>query len=287
MEKSYLDSLVGVFGHPVAENPTVIMIEAAFHAARLPNWRYLTIDVPPEKLKDAMEAMKIFGMKGINITLPHEVEVMKYLDEISETAEKIGAVNTVINRDGKLFGENTDGKGFLTALRTDGGVDPKGKRVVVIGAGGAGRAICIELGLAGAAHITVVNRTRERGLELAERIERQTDAKAAFSPLSSGYTLPEDTDILVQATSLGLYPEVTERPCINYDSIRSSMVVCDVIPNPANTPFLQEAAERGAKTLDGLSMLIYQGTIGFNLWTGKEAIIEAMKSALEWEFSAD
>ena len=284
MGKSYLDNLVGVFGHPVAENPAVVMIEAAFHAAGMENWRYLTIEIPPEHLAEAMKAVTALNMKGINLTIPHKVEVIRYLDEISEAAEKIGAVNTVVNRSGKLFGENTDGKGFLESLRKDGGIDPKNKRAVVLGAGGAGRAICIELALAGCRHITVVNRSANRGEELARRIEGKTSARADFVALTPGFAVPENTDIFVQATSIGLYPHTGAKPDIEYDSILPSMTVCDVIPNPPHTEFLTEAEKRGAPTLDGLGMLVYQGTIGFRLWTGKEASVDAMKSALQREF---
>jgi shikimate dehydrogenase len=286
MSRSYLDSLVGVFGHPVAENPTVVMIEAGFRAAGLDTWRYLTIDVPPGRLTEAMAAVKALGFRGINLTIPHKVAVIDCLDELSEAAEKIGAVNTVVNRDGMLFGENTDGKGFLTSLREDAGIGPAGKRVLVFGAGGAARAICVELGLAGAGHITVVNRGLEKAEALAARIEEVTDTKAAAAALLPGFAIPEHTDVVVQATSVGLYPNVDARLDIDYESIRPGMTVCDVIPNPPATPFLAEAAKRGAVTLDGLGMLVYQGVIGFTLWTGSEAPKDAMKDALAREFGA-
>jgi shikimate dehydrogenase len=284
MEKSYLDNLTGVFGHPVAENPTVVMIEAGFKAMGLANWRYLTLDVGPESLKKAMESLKFLGFRGINLTIPHKVEVIQYLDEISEAAEKIGAVNTVVNRNGKLYGENTDGKGFLTGLRKDMGIDPKGKRVTVIGAGGAARAICVELGLAGAETIMIVNRTEKKAADLAERVGRQTSAAAEARELTAGFSIPADTDILVQATSIGLYPDTAGKPDIDYSSVSSNMTVCDVIPNPPNTPFLVEAKQRAAAVIDGLSMLVYQGVIGFKLWTGMEPSVDVMKQALRKEF---
>ncbi len=284
MSKSYLDSLVGVFGHPVAENPTVVMIEAGFRAAGLDAWRYLTIDVPPPRLGEAMASLTALGFRGINLTIPHKSAVMEYLDELSEAAEKIGAVNTVVNRDGMLFGENTDGKGFLTGLKEAAGVDPAGKTVTVIGAGGAAKAICVELGLAGASKITVVNRTAKKAEALALRIEEATVAEADAAELTKGFPVPDGTEILVQATSVGLYPDVDARLDIDYESVGPGMTVCDVIPNPPATPFLAEAAKRGAITLDGLGMLVYQGVIGFTLWTGVDAPKDAMKDALRREF---
>ena len=263
MSKSYLDSLVGVFGHPVAENPTVVMIEAGFRAAGLDRWRYLTIDVPLEKLGQGMDAVRNLGFTGINLTIPHKVEVLQYLDDLSEAAEKIGAVNTVVNREGRLFGENTDGKGFLTGLREDAGIDPEGKRVLVFGAGGAARAICVELGLAGAGHITIVNRTGGKAKELAGRVRDETGAAADAAELKPDFFIPEKTEVVVQATSVGLYPDVDHRLDIDYGSLRPEMTICDVIPNPPATPFLAEAEKRGCTILDGLSMLVYQGVTGF------------------------
>ena len=148
-EQNYLDSLVGVFGHPAAENPGVVIQEAAFRDMGLSLWRYLTIDVEPDQLEDAIAGLKAFKMRGINCTLPHKINVIPYLDELSESARLIGAVNTIVNTDGKLFGENTDGKGFMESLLSN-GVDPRGKKIVILGAGGAARAISVELALAGA-----------------------------------------------------------------------------------------------------------------------------------------
>ena len=139
-EQNYLDSLVGVFGHPAAENPGVVIQEAAFRALGLKLWRFLTIDVDPDKLEDAIKGLKAFKMRGINCTIPHKLNVIQYLDELSESARLIGAVNTIVNNGGRLFGENTDGKGFMESLRAN-GVDPRGKKIVILGAGGAARAI--------------------------------------------------------------------------------------------------------------------------------------------------
>jgi shikimate dehydrogenase len=279
---NYKAELVGVFGHPVAENPTVVMEEAGFQALQL-NWRYLTIEVLPEDLQAAMRGMRAFNMRGINLTIPHKVEVLKYLDEVKPDAALMGAVNTVVRVGDKLVGENTDGKGFMQALRQDAKVDPKGKKVLVLGAGGAARAITVELALGGVQQITIVNRSVERGKGLTELLQTKTPVEAGFIQWQGSFAIPEDTDILVNATSIGLAPLSHEKPEIDYGSIRAGMVVCDVIPAPM-TPFLKEAQARGAKAVDGLGMLVYQGAIGFKLWTGLEAPVEAMYKALSKAF---
>jgi len=280
---NYKAELVGVFGHPVAENPTIVMQEAAFSELGL-NWRYLTIEVFPEDLAAAIRGMRAFNMKGINLTIPHKVDVLNYLDEVAPDALLMGAVNTVRRVGDKLIGENTDGKGFMRALREDASSDPAGKRVTVLGAGGAARAITVELALAGAKSIIIVNRTASRGQALVDLLEEKTSVKTTFHHWIDTFSIPEDTDILVNATSIGLYPEVDARPDLDYATVSSNMIVNDVIPNPPRTPFLREAEKRGAKTLDGLGMLVYQGAIGFEMWTGMEAPVEAMHRALEVAF---
>ncbi len=275
---NYKAELVGVFGHPVSENPTVVMQEAGFHALNL-NWRYLTIEVSPQDLGAAMQGVRAFNMKGINLTIPHKVEVLKYLDEVKPDAALMGAVNTVVRVGEKLIGENTDGKGFMHALTRDAKVDPKGKKVLVLGSGGAARSITVELALAGAQQITIVNRSFERGMALAELLNSKTPTKAVFIQWQGQSSVPKDTDILVNATSIGLFPNIHEKPDIDYASIGPEMVVCDVIHTPL-TPFLEEAKARGAKILGGLGMLVYQGAIGFKLWTALDAPVEAMYGAL-------
>ncbi len=277
-EPNYKAELVGVLGHPVAENPTVVMLEAAFAELGL-NWRYLTIEVLPQDLEAAMKGMRAFGMRGVNLTIPHKVAVLQYLDEVKPAAALMGAVNTVVRDGDRLIGENTDGKGFMTALTGDAGFDPKGKRVVVLGAGGAARAITVELSLAGAEHLTVVNRSPERGRELVALLNDRTSVKADLEQWIGAYAIPAGTDLLVNATSIGLFPNVDDRPEIAYESITPGMVVCDVIFSPT-TPFLDEARRHGAKTLDGLGMLVYQGAIGFKLWTGLDAPVKVMYDAL-------
>jgi len=208
---NYKAELVGVFGYPVAENPTIVMHEAAFRKLNL-NWRYLTIEVRQGDLADAMQELRAFNMRGINLTIPHKVSVLPFLDEISNAAELMGAVNTVINKNNRLLGENTDGKGFLRSLVDDAGVNPSGKKVVLLGAGGAARAIAVELALAGGSEITVFNRSEQRGQDLVALLDSKTSVKADFMLWNNDYFVPAGCDVLVNATSIGLYPDINSKP---------------------------------------------------------------------------
>ena len=281
-EQNYLDNLVGVFGHPVSENPGVVIQEAAFRALGLDRWRFLTIDVNPEDIANAITGLKAMKMRGINCTIPHKIEVIKYLDKIAPSAKLIGAVNTVINDDGVLTGENTDGQGFMIALDSA-GISAKDKNIVVLGAGGAARAICVELALAGAKKLTIVNIPKDMALGegLVRTLKENTTVAVDYVPWVDKFKIPAGTDILVNATSIGLYPNITDKPDIDYDTLTKAMYVQDVIPNPEFTPFLQEADKRGVKWQSGLSMLINQAALNITMWTGLEPDKEVMKRALE------
>ena len=280
-EQNYLDCLVGVFGHPAAENPGVVIQEAAFRDMGLDLWRFLTIDVDPDRLEDAIKGLKAFKMRGINCTIPHKINVLRYLDELSESARLIGAVNMIVNTDGHLFGENTDGKGFMESLR-DNGVDPTGKKIVILGAGGAARAISVELSLAGAGHITIVNRPEDAALaESLMQLLKKIAKKSEFVTWDHTYAVPANTDILVNATPIGLYPNVDEIPNVELDTILPSMFVQDVIPNPAVTPFLRAAKARGARWNTGTGMLINQAAINIEMWTGRKPDKAVMLRALQ------
>lgn len=282
MSKCYRSELVGTFGCPIDENPTGVVMEAAFAAKGL-DYRYITMKVDPGNLKAAMEGMKAVHMRGINLTIPFKVEGVLYMDALSESAEIIGAINIVVNENGKLWGENTDGKGLLTSFRTE-GISVEGKNITILGAGGAARAIGVEFALAGARKITIVNIVKEQGEELTELIRRRTAAEAAFIFWDHAISIPVDTDILVNATSIGLYPNVNEKPNINYDSIWPEMVVSDVIFNDPRTQFLREAKKRNAQTIHGLGMLANQAALNFKIWTGEEAPVALMMETLKKEF---
>lgn len=283
MEKNYRAELTGVFGDPVDGNPTGVMEEAGYEALGL-NYRYITMKVTPEDFSDAMKAVKALHMRGVNLTMPHKITVLKYLDEVSEAAGIIGAVNTVVvRRDGSLFGENTDGKGFVEALERAGESLEK-KNVTILGAGGAARAIAVECALAGAESITIINRTVSKAQELAELIGKRTKAESTALAWEEKMAVPIKTDILVNATCIGLMPECEALPDIDYDTITSRMTVTDVVFNPSFTRFLAEAQKRGAKTVSGLGMLACQGARNFTLWTGKEAPLDVMEDKLREEF---
>ena len=281
-EKIYRAELTACFGDPVDENPTGVIEEAGYEALGL-NFRYMTIRVEKEQLPEAVNGARAMGFRGFNLTIPHKVAVIPLLDELTEAARLIGAVNTVVSKDGKLIGENTDGKGFLTSLREN-GIDPAGKTVTLLGAGGAARAVSIALALAGARHINIINRSGERGTELAASVSEKTKATAAYIPWIRQIRIPAETDILVQCTNIGLFPDVTGKPDVDYDSLRPGMVAADVVFNRPETPFLQEAARRGLKTITGLGMLVNQAALNFSLWTGADAPVRVMTEALAKEF---
>jgi len=275
---SFLSVLTGSFAMPAAENPTVAMVEAAYRHHGL-DARYLNCEVAPEALGDAVRGARAMGWVGFNCSIPHKVAVIEHLDGLADSAAVIGAVNCVVRRDGEYVGENTDGQGFLTALRTV--VDPAGKSLVVFGAGGAARAITVEAALAGAAAVVIVNRDPVRGSELVALLNERTPARAELVVWDATYSVPEGTDIVVNATSIGLFPDVDARLDLDLDSLQPGMVVADVIPNPPRTPLIREAEARGCTVLDGLGMLINQGVIGIRHWTGVDPDPAVMRRKLE------
>ena len=281
-EKNYRAELTGVFGDPVDGNPTGVIMEAGYEAAGL-NYRYITCKVLPEDFEGAMQGMRAMNMRGVNLTMPHKIKVIPHLDELSQAARIIGAVNTVVSRDGRLFGENSDGKGFVRSV-VEAGIDLKGKRITMLGAGGAAKAIGVECALAGAEKIVIINRNTERGMELVKTITENTDTKAEYLPWNGTADIPADTQILINATCVGLHPEVDCCPNVNYDQIGSDMVVCDVVFNPAMPLFLRKAEQQGARVITGLGMLVNQAALNFEIWTGVKAPREIMMQALIKEF---
>lgn len=264
-------------GQPVAGNPTQFMMERAFAAAGL-DWRYLTLEVPPANLADAVRGMRAMGFRGGNFTIPHKVAVIPHLDRLSQAAELMGAVNCVYRDGEQLVGENTDGKGFVQSLRDL--TDPAGKQVVILGAGGAARAIAVELGLNKVASITVVNRTPARGEELTNLLRDRVGVPATYAPWAGDYAVPDTAQIVINATSIGL-GDADARVPVLAASLSPSMIVADVIFNPPQTVWLREAAERGCSTLDGLGMLVNQAVIGFKIWTNVDPDPRVMREALE------
>ena len=277
-ELNFKQELTAAFGQPISENPTQVMVEAAYRHHDL-DWRYLTIEVAPDGLEDAVKGAKAMGFQGFNCTIPHKVKVIEYLDGLGESASLMGAVNCVVRKDGKWIGENTDGKGFVESLREL--TDPSGKNVVIFGAGGAARAIGVEVALAGASRITIVNRTIERGEELTKLLDEKLPVEADFVPWEGVYAAPNGTDVLINATSIGLFPDVDARLDLDVGSLREGMVVADVIPNPPATNLVRDARAKGCKVIDGLGMLVNQGVIGIRHWSGVDPDPAIMRKALE------
>ena len=273
----FLHELVGSMSEGAAGNPTVAMIEAAFAHHGL-HWRYINMEVTPADLSAAVRGAKAMGFRGFNCSLPHKVTVIPHLDGLGESAAVMGAVNCVVRRGEKLIGENTDGKGFLKSLETE--IDPKGKTVVLFGAGGAARAIAVELGLAGTKRITIVNRSKLRGAELVALLRDKLKLDAELVVWSGDYAAPVGTDIVINGTSIGLYaPEA--RLALDLSSMKPGMVVADVVFSPVRTRFLDDAAARGCRAIDGLGMLVNQGIVGVQYWTGITPDAAVMRKALE------
>jgi shikimate dehydrogenase len=272
-----VQEVVCCLGQPVAGNPTQYMMEKAFFAAGL-DWRYLTCEVPPDKLEDAMRGLRALGFKGANFTIPHKVAVIPHLDQLSQAAELMGAVNCANRVGEKLIGENTDGKGFVQSLREV--CDPAGKRIAIPGAGGAARAIAVELGLSGAAQIAIVNRSPERGQQLVDLLRERVKIVTDLVPLQGDYAVPDVADILINATSIGLGDAAARLP-VAVDSLRKELIVADVIFNPPETWLIRTAKERGCRTIDGLGMLVNQAVISFKIWTGQSPDANVMRDALE------
>ena len=272
-----IQELVSCMGQPVAGNPTQFMMERAFADCEL-DGRYLTLEVPAENLKDSMAGFRAMGLRGGNFTIPHKVEVIQYLDGLSEAAERMGAVNCVNVVDGKLIGENTDGKGFVQSLKTL--VEPSGQKVVIIGAGGAARAISVELGLNGVTDITIVNRTESRGQELVDVLNNIDGVTATLDVLDGDYEVDEDVTVVINATCIGL-GDAEARVPLDLETLSRDIVVADVVFNPPMTRLLRDAQQRECRVLDGLGMIVNKAVIGFKIWTDVDPRPEVMREALE------
>lgn len=253
--------LYGVFGHPVAHSLSPVMHSAAFRELGI-NAVYLAFDVVD--LKGAVDGVRALNLNGLSVTIPHKISIMVLLDEIDPLAEKIGAVNTIVVREGRLIGCNTDGEGAITALREK--TELGDKRIAVIGAGGAARAVGFTARRNGG-NVTIVNRSVEKGEQLAD------DLDADFVPLAE---FNGECDILVNTTPLGMAPE-TDRAPVPEALLQPGMVVMDIVYNPLTTRLLRDAAARGCTTVDGVAMFVHQGAMQFERWTGRPAPVDLMR----------
>ena len=242
------------------------------------DWRFLSLEVSPENLGDAVRGMRAMGFCGGSCADPHKQAVLPLLARVGDTAQQIGAVNFLSRDGGEVVGENTEGRGFIEALRRR--IDPAGKRVVLLGAGRMARAVGVELALAKAGSITVVNRSVERGQQLADLLAGPLGAAAAFVPWDGPYDVQAETEVLVSAIPVA--PDESEEPLpLDLELLASGAVVADVTYNPPRTWLLAEAAQRGAATIQGLDILIEQAVLNFRMWTGVEPDPTVMREAAE------
>ncbi|PRR69933.1 shikimate dehydrogenase [Neomoorella humiferrea] len=270
--------LVALLGYPVEHSLSPLMQNAAFTNAGL-DLVYLAFAVTPADLPAALAGLKAMGFLGANVTVPHKEAVIKYLDAVDPTAARIGAVNTIVNEGGRLTGYNTDASGFLRSLQ-EAGFDPAGKKAVILGAGGAARAVAFALAGAGCATLTIANRTVERAGHLAAALTGLGVPVRACT-LQEEELRPrlEGADLVVNATSAGMAPMVGAVP-LPAAWLNAGQWVYDLVYNPLETKLLREARQRGCHVVSGLGMLLYQGTAAFTLWTGKPAPAEIMGQAL-------
>lgn len=278
MSETFLSELTGSFSTPSAGNPTVAMVEAAYKHHKL-NFRYINCEVLPKDLSNAILGARAMNWAGFNLSIPHKVSVIQHLDGLGESAEIMGAVNCVVNRDGKLIGENTDGKGFLQAFKKVDAVS--GKKIAILGAGGAARAIAVELALDGAKDFTIINRDATRGEELAKLLVNKLGVSAHYVPWSPGFKIPDFINVVINATSVGMADSGNYDLDIDLGSLNKNMIVADVIVNPPQTNFLKSAAKLGARTIDGLGMVVNQAVIGVKYWTNFEVDPAIMHAELK------
>ena len=266
--------MTGMLGHPVAENPIDRLFDAVYAHYGLP-WQFWKNDIATDAdLALAVKALVPLGYRGMAITVPYKVAVIPLLDEVDDDVTAIGAANYVTIENGRLIGHNNDGKGVVKAIEK---VTPlAGQRVVMLGAGGAGRAMAVELAWAGAAHLTLVTRRQEQGEEVAATVTRASGVPAVWQSWQGKVAVPAGTTLLMNATHLGCAPELEEVP-LQWSTVAPACTVVDVITNPRITPFLASAHERGCAVVDGVEMLVQLAMQIFQRWTGitpEEAVFQ-------------
>jgi len=267
----------GVIGNPIEHTLSPIMYNAAFKAFKL-DFAFLAFKVKATDVEKAVSGMRALGIHGLNVTMPHKSVVINYLDEVDQAAKAIGSVNTILNKDGRLFGFNTDGIGALHALREN-GVEPRGKKVLLLGAGGAARAIAYTLAQE-ADELIILNRTVKQAAELANLLKQVFNRKVAADALSPNAIKDnlEDSDVLINATSVGMKPNANQTP-VAFELLKPDLAVMDIVYNPLETKLAKDAKVAGAKVVSGVEMLIYQGAASFEIWTGHSAPVEVMRHA--------
>jgi len=267
----------GVIGEPIEHTLSPLMHNAAFEALKL-DYVFLAFRVKPVEVESAVNGMRALNIRGLNVTMPHKSTVIKHLDRVDLSAQIVNSVNTILNKENLLFGFNTDGVGAFKALKEN-GVEPKGRKVLLLGAGGAARAIAYTMANK-ADELAVLNRTVKQAQALAKLLEKSFNKKISTGSLSPSdiQSNLQDSDILINATSVGMKPKAEESP-IPPKLLRSNLAVMDIVYNPLETKLEKEAKAAGAKVVSGVEMLIYQGAASFELWTGKSAPVEVMRQA--------
>ncbi|MBU2590651.1 MAG: shikimate dehydrogenase [Nitrospinae bacterium] len=272
---------LGIFGWPISHTLSPAMHNFSIRECGL-DYTYIPFAVSPENLAKGVEAIRTLGFRGINVTIPHKEKIIPYLDELDCGAELIGAVNTVVCEGDTLVGYNTDGAGFIESLKETTDTSPRGKRVVIFGAGGAAKGIAVALLSEGIEELIVVNRSGARGKALASNLKTNFGVEVAVDsiPLAelSG-ALINSADILINATSVGM--KNGDSDLFDYDIISEKHIVCDIVYRPLNTTLLEKASQSGAKTVNGLGMLIHQGALSFRLWTGAGMPVDKVRRFLE------
>ena len=267
-------NIVGLIGHPVEHSFSPPMHNAAFKALNM-DWAYVAFDVNPSNLNSAIEGAGSLGIKGFNVTIPHKIEVMKYLDEIDEVASLIGAVNTIDFKNMK--GYNTDGIGAVKAIEEATSI--KNRKVVVAGAGGASRAISFYIAKYGAESLTILNRNVEKAQRLADDINLIDEVKADSIKNIKNHVA--DADILIDTTPVGMHPNVDDDAIVSAEDMHEDLVVFDAVYNPNQTSLIKEAIKANAKPVYGIKMLLYQGVESFRIWTGQNPPVDVMEDALK------
>lgn len=269
---------MGIIGNPLSHSLSPTIHNAAFDYLGL-NWCYVPLPVEEGRLDIAVEGLKVLRFAGVNVTMPYKTDVLPLLDEVAMFAESVGAVNTILVDKGKLIGYNTDGRGFYTSLVRDAGYEVKGKRVLVLGAGGASRSVTVSLALAGCASIVIVNRSPEKSRQLAEIILKSApDIDVEWLSPDENYDIVvAESDLIINATPLTTFNGSLRVPV---SLLNKNHLVCDLNYSLYQPPLLQEAEARGAEVMDGKGMLLYQAAAAFEIWTGLEAPVEVMRVAL-------
>jgi shikimate dehydrogenase len=277
-----MHKVVGIIGYPLGHSISPAMHNAAFKKLGL-DFEYVPFEVDPKDLAEAIKGLRALHIAGFNVTIPHKQTIVALLDEVTKLARIIGAVNTVQNQEGKLIGYNTDGAGFVESLKEDAKIDPHGKNVVVLGAGGASRAVSIMLSEAEAKSITVTDIQEEKAKDLSKYIDSYFETSCNFVEVNSKdlQKAIEKAEILVNTTPIGMYPKIDESPLSENMALHSKLLVYDLVYNPSETKLLKTAKSSGCQTCSGLGMLVRQGALAFTIWTGEEAPIEVMRRAAE------